>query len=163
MTEYILNYCLKIGVHFKDPRRDRLKKTSTQRSIFLSHFARPFVVQTIGPLLSNLAKRRNSGLRNNSKFEHGIPSHDTFGDVFSTINTGQFSECFSNWVADLSSLVEEDIIAIYLSRLRIPRLECMDFASGPGAKAQDESAISNLCNKVNCAARENALGYNALR
>jgi len=33
----------------------------------------------------------------------------------------------------------------------------------PGAKAQDESAISSLCNKVNCAARENTLGCNALR
>ena len=52
---------------------------------------------------------------------------------------------------------------LYLSRSRIPRLECVDFAGGPGAKAQDESAISSLCNKVNCAARENALGCNALR
>jgi len=39
-----------------------------------------------------------------------------------------------------------------------PCLECVDFAGGPGAKAQDESALSSLCNKVNCAARENALG-----
>jgi len=52
---------------------------------------------------------------------------------------------------------------IYLPRLRIPRVECVDFASGPGAKVRDESAISSLCNKVNCAARENALGCSALR
>jgi len=52
-----------------------------------------------------------------------------------------------------------------LSRLRIPRLEYADFAEwlGLGAKAQDESAIARLCNKVNCAARENALGCNAIR
>ncbi|RUM94761.1 MAG: hypothetical protein DSZ28_01520 [Thiothrix sp.] len=54
-------------------------------------------------------------------------------------------------------------ILVYLSRLRIPRLECVDFASGPGAKAQDESTISSPCNKVNCVARENALGCNALQ
>jgi len=43
---------------------------------------------------------------------------------------------------------------LYLSRLRIPRLECVDFSGGLGAKAQDESAISSLCNKVNCAEGE---------
>jgi len=43
---------------------------------------------------------------------HGIPSHDTFGDVFAAINTEQFSECFSSWVADLAQLTEGEIIAI---------------------------------------------------
>ena len=27
--------------------------------------------------------------------ENGIPSHDTFGDVFALIDTEEFSECFS--------------------------------------------------------------------
>ena len=44
--------------------------------------------------------------------DNGIPSHDTLGDVFAVIDTEQFSQCFSNWVADLSNLSEEDIIAI---------------------------------------------------
>ncbi len=47
--------------------------------------------------------------------QHGIPSHDTLGDVFAAINIEHFSECFSNWIADLADLadvVEEDIIAI---------------------------------------------------
>jgi len=46
------------------------------------------------------------------KLENGIPSHDTLGDVFAVIDTEQFSQCFSNWVADLSNLSKEDIIAI---------------------------------------------------
>ncbi|NOX77075.1 MAG: transposase family protein [Gammaproteobacteria bacterium] len=37
---------------------------------------------------------------------HGIPSHDSFGYIFATIDTGQFSECFSSWVADLAQLTE---------------------------------------------------------
>jgi predicted transposase YbfD/YdcC len=44
--------------------------------------------------------------------EHGIPSHDTFGDVFALIDTEEFSECFSKWVADLASLTEGEVIAI---------------------------------------------------
>ena len=33
---------------------------------------------------------------------NGIPSHDTFGDVFAALDTEQFSHCFSSWVNDLS-------------------------------------------------------------
>lgn len=44
--------------------------------------------------------------------EHGIPSHDTFGNVFAVIDTEQFSTCFSRWVTDLASLSEGEIIAI---------------------------------------------------
>ena len=44
--------------------------------------------------------------------KYGIPSHDTFGDVFAAIDTEKFSECFSNWVADIASLAEGEIISI---------------------------------------------------
>lgn len=44
--------------------------------------------------------------------DHGIPSHNTLDDVFAVIDTEQFSECFSNWAADLSNLVEKEIIAL---------------------------------------------------
>lgn len=44
--------------------------------------------------------------------EHGIPSHDTFGEVYAAIDTDQFSDCFSRWVADLANLTEGEVIAI---------------------------------------------------
>ncbi len=44
--------------------------------------------------------------------KHGIPSHDTFGEVYAAIDTEQFSVCFSRWVADLASLTEGEVIAI---------------------------------------------------
>lgn len=44
--------------------------------------------------------------------EHGIPLHDIFGDVFSIIDTEEFSECFSKWVAGLATLTEGEVIAI---------------------------------------------------
>jgi len=43
---------------------------------------------------------------------HGIPSHDTLGDVFAVIDTEQFSKCFSRWVADLAQLTKGEVIAI---------------------------------------------------
>lgn len=50
--------------------------------------------------------------------EHGIPSHDTLGKVFSAIDSEQFGECFSQWVCDLSELTQGDIIAIDGKRVR---------------------------------------------
>lgn len=44
--------------------------------------------------------------------KYGIPSHDTFGNVFAVIDTQRFSECFSRWVADLTELSAGEIIAI---------------------------------------------------
>jgi len=61
--------------------------------------------------------------------ESGIPSHDTFGNVFAAINTQKFSECFSHWVADLTELSGENIIAIDGKPLR----RSMDKASNKAA------------------------------
>jgi len=36
--------------------------------------------------------------------KNGIPSHDTFGNVFAAIDTEPFSQCFSRWAADLADL-----------------------------------------------------------
>ena len=42
--------------------------------------------------------------------ENGIPSHDTFGNVFAVIDTQMFSEHFSRWLTDLTELSGENII-----------------------------------------------------
>ncbi len=43
---------------------------------------------------------------------HGVPSHDTFGRVFSLLNSEQFESCFRQWIASLSIDVTQEIIAI---------------------------------------------------
>jgi hypothetical protein len=47
-----------------------------------------------------------------------MASHDTFGDVFAALDTEQFSECFSHWVADLATLSQGEVIAIDGKTLR---------------------------------------------
>lgn len=61
--------------------------------------------------------------------EHGIPSHDTFGNVFAAIDTQKFSEAFSRWVADLAQLTQGQVIAIDGKCLR----GSIDRASGKAA------------------------------
>jgi len=44
--------------------------------------------------------------------KNGIPCHDTFGRVFSVIDTEKFAECFTRWVSDLAKFSGGEIIAI---------------------------------------------------
>jgi predicted transposase YbfD/YdcC len=95
----------------EDPRRDRHKKHRLSDIFFITLCA------TISGAdnwvaIERFGRAKEQWFTEQLNLNHGIPSHDTLGDVFSVIDTEQFSECFSNWVADLSNLVEEDIIAI---------------------------------------------------
>ena len=43
---------------------------------------------------------------------NGIPSHDTFGRVFSRLNPQQFQQCFLNWIKSIKKITEGEVIAI---------------------------------------------------
>ena len=43
---------------------------------------------------------------------NGIPSHDTFGRVFSALDADQFQGCFIEWVKAISEVTEGQIVAI---------------------------------------------------
>ena len=42
---------------------------------------------------------------------HGIPSHDTFGDVFSRLDAEQFQQCFMAWTQAVSDLIPGAVVA----------------------------------------------------
>lgn len=48
----------------------------------------------------------------------GIPSHDTFGRVFSLISPVQFQQCFASWVQDVFTISDGQIIPIDGKTLR---------------------------------------------
>ena len=50
-------------------------------------------------------------LRRFLPYRHGIPSHDTLGDVVNALDPGLFKTCFVTWVAQLRE-AEPDIVAI---------------------------------------------------
>ena len=52
------------------------------------------------------------------KLPNGIPSHDTFGRVFSLIDPAQFQRCFVDWVKGISELTQGEVIAIDGKTLR---------------------------------------------
>ena len=49
---------------------------------------------------------------------HGIPSHDTFGHVFSVIDPDKFESCFYAWIESLDIDTNNEIIAIDGKSLR---------------------------------------------
>ena len=42
----------------------------------------------------------------------GIPSHDTFGDVFSRLDSEQFQSCFMDWTREVARLAQGEVVAI---------------------------------------------------
>ena len=45
-------------------------------------------------------------------FPNGVPSHDTFGDVFSRLDPDQFQECFLEWSQGLAELFPGEVVAV---------------------------------------------------
>jgi len=94
-----------------DPRVNRQKKHQLQDIFFISICA-----MICGA--DNWVAIEEFGLAKEEWFtellglENGIPSHDTFGEVYAAIDTEQFSVCFSRWVADLANITEGEVIAI---------------------------------------------------
>jgi predicted transposase YbfD/YdcC len=49
---------------------------------------------------------------------NGVPSHDTFGRVFSLLDAEQFRDCFINWVQAICEVLEDQVVAIDGKTLR---------------------------------------------
>ena len=59
----------------------------------------------------------------------GIPSHDTFGDVFARLDPEQFQSCFMAWTQAIAELLPEEVVAIDGKTAR----RSHDCAGGKGA------------------------------
>lgn len=66
--------------------------------------------------ISNFAESKEAWLREFLELPNGIPSHDTFGRVFSLLDAQTFERCFSEWAHSLPALMDgqmkREIIAV---------------------------------------------------
>ena len=51
-------------------------------------------------------------LRSFLTLEHGIPSHDTFGDVFAAIDPEAFRKGFMEWTESIRKEIKDEVVAI---------------------------------------------------
>jgi predicted transposase YbfD/YdcC len=57
-------------------------------------------------------KTKLAWLRQFLPYEHGIPSHDVLGKLFARLSAKEFTNCFTNWVNSISTLMEGEVVAI---------------------------------------------------
>ena len=62
--------------------------------------------------IERFAKAKLSWFRRYIKLEHGVPSHDTFGRVFSRLDTGEFLTAMHAWVDKFAGALRGQGIAI---------------------------------------------------
>jgi predicted transposase YbfD/YdcC len=68
--------------------------------------------------ICEFAEAKLDWLKTFLELPHGIPSHDTFGRVFSLLDAEVFEECFLAWIESLSIDVQNEIISIDGKSLR---------------------------------------------
>ena len=59
-----------------------------------------------------LLREREKWLRTILKLEHGIPSHDTFCDVYSAIEPEAITQPFAQWVETIRQKISGEVVAI---------------------------------------------------
>lgn len=62
--------------------------------------------------IANFGESKKAWLKTFLKLPNGIPSHDTFGRVFSLLDPKQFQESFALWIRSVVDLADGDVIAI---------------------------------------------------
>ena len=88
------------------------------------------------------AKCKYDWLKGFLSLSNGIPSHDTFGRVFSRIDPKQFQNCFMEWVKGISELTQGQVIVIDGKTLR---------------RSHDRSSAKAAIHMVSAWATENSL------
>lgn len=63
-------------------------------------------------------RRKQAWLEGFLELPHGIPSHDTFNDLFSRLKPEPFEKCFMEWMSDLVKLGDGKLVAIDGKSLR---------------------------------------------
>ncbi len=97
--------------NLEDPRIDRTKKYPLGEIILLVICGTLCGADSWSQIVM-VGEYKLAWLRKFFPYEHGIPSHDTVGRVFSLLNPHKFQECFLAWVRYVSTTTEGEIIAI---------------------------------------------------
>jgi len=109
-----------IRVHFSplaDPRIDRQKLHQLMDIIVIAICAVICGAETWVDI-ENFGKARIAWFQQFLELPNGIPSHDTFGRVFSLLNAEAFEACFFDWVAAVNQVTKGQVIAIDGKELR---------------------------------------------
>lgn len=103
----ILNYFSEIS----DPRVDRTKEHSLINIIVIAICAVICGADSFVEI-EEFGNTSINWLKTFLDLQNGIPSHDTFGRVFSLIDPNEFKKCFLNWIKEVSKITNSEIVSI---------------------------------------------------
>jgi predicted transposase YbfD/YdcC len=108
-----------IEEHFGQVRDPRLDRTKEHKLIDIIAIALCAVICGAEGWtdIENFGKSKLSWLKTFLELPNGIPSHDTFGRVFSLLDAEQFQKAFYEWVWAINEIVQGQIINIDGKRL----------------------------------------------
>ena len=138
------NHPISLHEHFlliTDPRLERKKDHLLVEILLLAVLAMLCGAEHFTDF-EDFGKAKEAWLRTFLRLPGGIPSHDTFGRVFSLIDPGQFAECFRAWSDGLRRAVSQEIVALDGKTLR---------------RSHDRFAGKKAIHVVSAWARENGL------
>lgn len=136
---------LSITEHFKllnDPRVDRTKMHSLHDILVIA------ICAVIGGAdswtdVEMFGKSKEEWFRRFLKLPNAIPSHDTFGRVFSMLDPEEFGQCFIRWLTAVAKKLTGKVISVDGKTIR----RSFDRASGKGA-IHMVSAYASECQLV---------------
>lgn len=113
-TQSILDYLADLP----DPRRDN----ENRRHKLIDIIAIAILATICGAEhfteMAEWGEANEDWLRSFLELPNGIPSHDTFGDVFAKLDTAEFKKCFISWVDAIRTVTDGEVIAIDGKTLR---------------------------------------------
>lgn len=68
--------------------------------------------------IERFGKAKQEWLNTFLELHNGIPSHDTFGRVFSILDPKEFEKCFNSWLNSFNVDLKKEIIALDEKTLR---------------------------------------------
>ena len=63
-------------------------------------------------LVARFGRAKEAWFRTFLSLPNGIPSHDTFSDVFAKLDPEQFETCFIEWVSAMAPSLPEEVVAV---------------------------------------------------
>jgi len=100
-----------------DPRIDRQKRHKLEDILAIAICA---IICGADDWVSieEFGKSKRKWFKTFLQLPNGIPSHDTFGRVFSLIAPSHFQQCFINWVESVTDILKGQVVAIDGKTLR---------------------------------------------
>ena len=110
----------KLEEHFSDVSDPRVDRTKDHLLIDIISIAICAIISGAEGWvdIENYGKNKFDWLQTFLALPNGIPSHDTFGRVFSLLDPKEFQVGFRSWIASIQELTKGEIVAIDGKQLR---------------------------------------------